>query len=97
MYFFNISFGVPSEGALTPGPPHGVPSEKDAPFQEPSYIYHSKSRYMSHPPDSRFPSDMKEPLWREISISRAFLNLSSRVPSKGVLLSESLQRETLHS
>ena len=26
----NISFGVSSEGALLPGPPHGVPSERDA-------------------------------------------------------------------
>ena len=28
------SFGVPSKGALPPGPPHGVPSERDAPFLE---------------------------------------------------------------
>jgi len=32
----NISFGVPSKGALPPGPPHGVPSERDAPFLQPS-------------------------------------------------------------
>ena len=30
----NISFGVSSKGALPPGPPHGVPSEKDAAFLE---------------------------------------------------------------
>ena len=28
----NIPFGVPSKGALPPGFPHGVPSERDAPF-----------------------------------------------------------------
>ena len=26
-----ISFGVPSKGALTPGPPRGVPSERKLP------------------------------------------------------------------
>jgi len=25
IYLFNIYFGVPSKGALPPGPPHGVP------------------------------------------------------------------------
>jgi hypothetical protein len=39
----NISFGVPSKGVLPPRPPHGVPSERDAPFLEPSFIHHSKS------------------------------------------------------
>jgi hypothetical protein len=28
----HISFGVPSKEALPPGPPHAIPSEKDAPF-----------------------------------------------------------------
>ena len=28
---FNISFRVPSKGALPPGPPHGVPLERDMP------------------------------------------------------------------
>jgi hypothetical protein len=37
------------------------------------------------------------PLWREMPISRAFLNISSRVPSKGALRTEPLQREMLHS
>jgi len=40
---FNISFGVPSKGALSPGLPHGVPSEIDAPLLELSFIQHSKS------------------------------------------------------
>jgi len=39
----NISFGVPSKGALPPGPPHGVPSDRDALFLETSLIHHSKS------------------------------------------------------
>jgi len=40
---FSISFGVPSKGALPPGPPHGVHSERGGPFLEPSFIHHSKS------------------------------------------------------
>jgi hypothetical protein len=40
---FNISFRVPSKGALLPGPPHGVPSQRDVPFLEPSFIHHSMS------------------------------------------------------
>ena len=55
IYLFNISFGVPSKGALPPGPPHGVPSERDAPFLEPSFIHHSKSPIYEPPlliPDS---------------------------------------------
>jgi hypothetical protein len=43
IYLFNISFKVYSKGALPPGPAHGVPSEKDAPFLEPPFIHHSKS------------------------------------------------------
>jgi len=31
----NISFGVLSKGALPPGPPPGVPSDRDALFLEP--------------------------------------------------------------
>ena len=30
----NVSFGVPSKGALPSGPLHGAPSERDAPFLE---------------------------------------------------------------
>ena len=36
----NMSFGVSSKGALPPGPPHEVPSERDASFLEPSLIRH---------------------------------------------------------
>ena len=42
-YLFNTSFGVPNKGALPPGPPNGVPLERDAPFLEPFFILHSKS------------------------------------------------------
>ena len=61
----NISFGVSSKGTLPPGPPHRVPSERDAPFLEPSFIHHSKSPVYEapSPPDSRFPSDIKGPLF----------------------------------
>jgi hypothetical protein len=47
---------------------------------------------MCPPPDSRFPLDLKKPLWREIPIYRAFLNIISRVPSKGALPPSSLHR-----
>jgi len=85
-YLFNISFGVHSKGALPPGPPHGVPLERDAPFLESSFIHHSKSLAYEPPPISRFPLDIKGPLWREMPVSAAFLSISSRVPSKGALL-----------
>jgi len=39
IYLINISFGVSSKGTLLPGPPHGVPSERDAPFLDPSFIH----------------------------------------------------------
>ena len=39
----DISFVVPSKEALPPGPPHGVPLERDAPFLMTSFIHHSKS------------------------------------------------------
>jgi len=38
---------------------------------------------MSPPPDSVIPSVLKGPLWRQMAISRAFLNIPSRVPSEG--------------
>jgi hypothetical protein len=41
--FFNISFSVPSRGVLLPGRPHAVPSERDVPFLELSFIHHSQS------------------------------------------------------
>jgi hypothetical protein len=42
-------------------------------FLEPSFIHHSTSLVYEPPPDSRFPSDVKGPLWREMPIFRAFL------------------------
>jgi len=48
-----ISFGVHSKGALPPGFPQRAPSEKDAPFPEPS-IQLSKSQVNDSP--SKFPS-----------------------------------------
>jgi len=54
IYLFKISFGVPSKGALPPGPPHGVPSERDAAFLQPYFIHHSKSPIFKPPPNSRF-------------------------------------------
>jgi len=57
----DISLGVPNKGIFPPGPPHGVHSERDAPFLEPSFIHHSKSPVYEppSPPDYRFSSDIK--------------------------------------
>jgi hypothetical protein len=39
----NITFGVLSKGSLAPGPPHTVPSERDAPFLEHTFNHHLNS------------------------------------------------------
>jgi len=54
----------------------------DAPPLEPSFIHQSKSLVYEPPPHTRFPSDGKLPPWREMPISRDFLNISCRVPSE---------------
>jgi len=46
---FNLSVRVSSNRALPPGPPHGVPSHRDAPFLELSFIHHSKSPVYESP------------------------------------------------
>jgi hypothetical protein len=80
------SFRVPSKRALPPGPSHGVPLEKCALSLEPTFIHHSKSPiYKPSPHDLKFSLNIKGPLWREMPISGAFLNISSSVPSKGAL------------
>jgi hypothetical protein len=50
VYLFNISFGVTSKGVLPPGPPHGIPWQRDVPFLEPSFIYYLKSPIHEPPP-----------------------------------------------
>ena len=70
---FNISFRVSSNGALP------------APILEPSFIHHSKSPVYEPPLDSWFPLDVKGLLRREMPTPRAFLNMPSKVPSKGAL------------
>jgi hypothetical protein len=50
----SISFGVASKGTLPPGSPHRAPTERDAPFPEPSFIRLSK--YLVNESPSRFPS-----------------------------------------
>ena len=52
------------------------------------------SKVLAHESPPGYPMG---PLWREIPITRAFLNIYSRVPSKGALHTDHLQRETLHS
>ena len=73
----DISFGVLSKGALPQGPLNGIPQTE---MPRSSFILQSP-RYMSSPPDFRFSSAGKEPPWREMPVSGAFLNISSRVPS----------------
>jgi hypothetical protein len=46
----NVSFRVPSKGARPPGPSHAVPSERDIPFPEPSFIHHSHCPVYQSPP-----------------------------------------------
>ena len=46
-----ISFRVPSKGARPPGPHHAVPSQRDAPFLESSFIHHSQFP-VQQPPSS---------------------------------------------
>jgi len=54
-----VSFEVPSQGALPPGPPHGVPTERDAPFLQPSFIHHSKSPVYKPPPPLLIPGPLE--------------------------------------
>jgi len=83
---FPEPLGFPVKESSLQIPPHRVPSERDAPFLQPSFNHHSKSPvYKPMPPDARFPSDIKGPLCREMPLSGAFLNISSRVPGKGAL------------
>jgi hypothetical protein len=63
----NISFRVPSKGAIRSSP-HVVPSERDAPFLEPYFIHHSKTPVYEPPPDSRFLLDAKGHLWKDAYI-----------------------------
>jgi len=81
----SMSFRNPSKGALPPGPPDGVPLERDAPFLEPFLIQHSKFP-VYEPPPSWFQVPLRHngaAMEREMPVSRAFLNISSRVPSNG--------------
>ena len=64
---------------------YGVPSDRDAAFLEPSFIHRSKSPVYETPSWFQVPLGRKRPLWRETPVSRTFLNMSSRVPSKGAL------------
>jgi hypothetical protein len=83
----NISFGVPSKGTLPPGPPYGDTSERERGPIPRDHLHSSfKVTGICAPtPDSRFPLDVKGPHWREIPVSGAFLNISSRVPNRGAL------------
>jgi len=49
---FNTPSSISSKGALPPGPPHGLPSDRDDPFLEPSFIHNSKS--LAYKPPSWF-------------------------------------------
>jgi hypothetical protein len=52
--FLSMSFGVSSKGDLPPGSPRRAPTERDAPFPEPSFIHLSKSLVKESP--SRYPT-----------------------------------------
>jgi len=50
----------------------------------PSFIIQSPQD-MSALPYTKLPLDLKQLLWREMPVTGAFINISSRVPSKGAL------------
>jgi len=81
--------------ALPQGPLHGVPRrEMPRSYSPPSFIFRSP-RYTVILPEFRFPSPVKGSLWREMPILGDFLNISSRVSSKGaptLVGSQSLER-----
>ena len=76
----SIPFGVPSKGPPLPGSLHRAPSERDAPFLEPSFIHHSTSPV--YEPPSRFLSGA--PMERDARLQSLFY-IFSRVPSNEVL------------
>ena len=79
----DISFRLHSKGALHQGPLNGIPCRQmPRSYSPPSFILQNPW-YMSPPPDSRFSSAGKGPPWREMPVSRAFLNTSSKIPSEG--------------
>jgi len=81
-----ITFGVSSKGALAPGPLMESPrTEMPRSYTPPSFFIQNPQYTNTPPPDSRFSSDVKELPWRKKPVSGAFLNVSSRVPSKGAL------------
>ena len=80
----NISFGVPSKGAPLKVPFAEFLADR-CPF--PRALLRSSFKVSGiwaplPPPDSRFSFIVKGPLWKEIPISGAFLNMSSRSPVK---------------
>ena len=99
----NISFGASSKGTLPPGPPHGVPSEKDAPFVAPFIhsLFKVPSMRAPPPPDSRFPSDERGPYGYRCPHSEPSLIYLPVSPVKELSLEvlhiEPLHREMSHS
>ena len=94
----NIFFGVPSKGVLPPGPLHEVPQREMPRFYSPPSFIFCSPRYE---PRSRFqvPHSHTGPLWREMPISRAFLNNPGspvEEPPFKALSIEPLQREMLN-
>ena len=74
----SISFGVTGKGALPPGSHHRAPSERDAPFLEPSFIHLTMSPV--YEPPSRFPSGA--PLERDACLQSLPLH-TFRGPQRG--------------
>ena len=83
MYLFNISFGVSSKGDRPPKSPSWSPLGERSPV--PRALHHSSLKVpgiRAPAPDSRFHSDIQGLLWREMTVSRAFLNISPRDPTQ---------------
>jgi hypothetical protein len=75
--FLYVSFRLPSKGALLLGSPQKAPTERDAPFPEPSFICFSKSLVNKSP--SIFPK--RVPMKKDFRFQSVPF-LSFRVPSK---------------
>jgi len=62
--------------------PSWNPSHRNDPFLKP-FFHFSNFPYMSPIPDSRFPLDVKRPLWKVMAVSGAFFNVCSILPNEG--------------
>jgi len=79
--FLYISFWIPNKKAPTPGSPNRAPTERDAPFLEPSFNYLSK--FPVNGPPSQVPQrGERHPFPLPPSMHPLLTHFSLKVPSK---------------